>query len=145
MKTNNFKLKKEIKREKNFIGGEMQEQFIEIPPYTKDPDNEDKWLNNTNEYILVKKDPINIQEYINSFKEETDLYSILERVAKGETGLLNKKQSLNINDISEIPNNINEQKEYLNKLENLSKEIEKLKAKVNNENKVESTENNKGE
>lgn len=107
-------------------------QYIEIKPYQKDENG--NFLNTEDYPILKELEPINIQDYIDSFKDECDIYNILERVAKGETNLLNQKTPIFKcdADISNIPNNTNEQNEYFKNIEikqaEILKEIEKLKA-----------------
>lgn len=124
-------------------------QFIEIKPYQKDENG--KFLNTEDYPILKELEPINIQDYIDSFKDECDIYNILERVAKGETNLLNQKTPIfkSDADISNIPNNINDQAEYFKNIEikqaEILKEIEKLKAEKTTKNETAETTNEMGE
>ena len=103
-----------------------EDVYEEIPPYTKGHDG--KWLNDTSEPIIVKTGKINIQEKIDSFKDEVDIYKILERVAmSGEDISCRGNQCF---DISSIPTNINDFTDYVSAhmeiLQSLPKEISSL-------------------
>lgn len=100
--------------------------FEEIPPYTKGQDG--KWLNETSEPIIKKTGKVNIQEKIDSFKDETDIYKILEKVAASGDDI--SVQSNQCVDISNIPTDYNTFNEYvgnhIDALQQLPKEISSL-------------------
>lgn len=103
-----------------------EDVYTEIAPYTKDVDG--KWVNETSEPILKKTGKINIQEKIDSFRDEVDIYKILEKVAAtGEDLSLKSNQCM---DISSIPDNINDFTDYVDKsisiIQSLPKEISSL-------------------
>lgn len=97
------------------LSNEFEETYEEIPPYTKD--EEGNWLNDTSVPKLVSAGKINIQERIQSFLDDVDIYKILERFAyTGDLALFNQTPSYdNDIDISSIPDNINDFNEYYNK------------------------------
>lgn len=65
-----------------------REQFEEIPPYAKNPET-GEILNDSPYPILKKVDDMNVQEYIDSFADEGDIYSLIAKyTASGiDTGL----------------------------------------------------------
>lgn len=83
-----------------------QEQFEEIPPFTKDSNG--KWLNDTSQPILISKGFIDVDEYINQFKDDVDIYKLLEKVAlTGDMSLLNQREGW-FGDSTIFPDNIHE-------------------------------------
>lgn len=104
-----------------------QDLIKEIPPFTKD--DEGKWLNETSVPKYVKVGKINVQEQIQSFADEVDLYKILEQfAATGDDSLLNRNVGFYI-DSSDIPTNFNDFQAYLTKNEDslkyFSKDVQK--------------------
>ena len=97
------------------LSNEYEETYEEIPPYTKD--EKGIWLNDTSVPKLVPTGKINIQERIQSFLDDVDIYKILERFAyTGDLTLFNESPSYDHDiDISSIPDNINDFNEYYNK------------------------------
>ena len=57
---------------------ETIKQYVSVPPYTKNKDG--SFLNDTPYYKLVRVADKNVQEYIQSFKDETDLSTIIKRL-----------------------------------------------------------------
>lgn len=53
-------------------------QYVSVPPYTKNKDG--TFINETSYYKLVRVADKNVQEYIQSFKDETDLSTIIKRL-----------------------------------------------------------------
>lgn len=96
------------------LSNEYEETFEEIPPYTKD--EKGNWLNDTSVPKLVPTGKINIQERIQSFYDDVDIYKILERFAyTGDMGLFNQRESYDTDiDISSIPTNFNDFNDYYN-------------------------------
>ena len=81
-------------------------RFIEIPPYAKD--DKGKIINMTSEPVLKENGEFDIQDYIQSFYEDCDLYHLLAKVARtGDISLLNQKQGVYA-DISNMPDNIHD-------------------------------------
>ena len=82
------------------------QKFIEIPPYAKD--DKGKIINMTSEPVLKENGEFDIQDYIQSFYEDCDLYHLLAKVARtGDMSLLNQKQGVYA-DISNMPDNIHD-------------------------------------
>lgn len=91
-----------------------QKRFKEIPPYAIDV-NTGKFLNKSSQPILVPDDDFDVDEYIQSFKSECDIYTILEKFGLTDctdTSLINKG-IMSFGDISELPDNFNDMNEYL--------------------------------
>lgn len=89
----------------------FQDLIEEIPPFTKNEKGE--WLNESSVPIYKKVGKINVQEQIQSFADEVDIYKILERfAATGDETLLNKNPGFYY-DISGIPTNFNDFQQYL--------------------------------
>lgn len=96
------------------LSNEYEETFEEIPPYTKD--EKGNWLNDTSVPKLVPAGKINIQERIQSFYDDVDIYKILERFAyTGDMALFNQREAYDTDiDISSIPTNFNDFNDYYN-------------------------------
>lgn len=88
------------------------EIFEEVPPFAIDPDTK-KFINDSSQPKLISKGKINIQERIDSFGREVDIYSILERFAYGEDESLLKARKCEYGDISELPNDLNGYANYV--------------------------------
>lgn len=83
-----------------------EDLFEEIPPFTKGSDG--KWLNDTAVPVIKKTGVVNIQEKIDSFKDEVDIYKILAKVAaSGDDSFLNVVNGV-YGDFSKIPDNRND-------------------------------------
>ena len=68
-----------------------EKRFKEVPPYAVDLDG--KIINKKSVPVLVEDEPFDVDEYIQSFKDETDIYTILEKFAMTgctDTTLINK-------------------------------------------------------
>lgn len=78
-------------------------QFIEIPPYAKDPDT-GKFLNESPYPKLKEIDPKDIQKEIDSYAQDCDIYNIIRRSQQGldVSYAFKDKQYA---DISNIPDN----------------------------------------
>ena len=91
----------------------MQPRFKELPPYAVDITT-GKILNKSSKPVIVEDEPFNVDEYIQSFKDECDIYTILEKFALTgctDTSLINKSV-MSFGDISELPDNFNDMNEY---------------------------------
>lgn len=105
-----------IKKTEQDCSNPYQERFKEVPPYAVDTDG--KFVNKKNVPVLVKDEPFNVDEYIQSFKDECDIYTILEKFALTgctDTSIINKGV-MSFGDISELPDNVNDMNEYFEKL-----------------------------
>lgn len=105
------------------------EVFEELPPYAVDVKT-GKFLNDSSQPKLVSKGKINIQEKIQSFAHETDLYTILENFAySNDPALLNARQC-SYGDLSDLPNDLNGFSQYvrnnLDKLKDMNPELLKM-------------------
>ena len=102
------------------------EVFEEVPPYAIDP-NSGKFLNDSSQPKLISKGKINIQEKIQSFAKEVDLYSILEKFAYGEDASLLNARPCQYGDISDLPNDLNSYAAYVDahfkKLQEMNPEL----------------------
>ncbi len=78
-------------------------QFIEIPPYAKDPDT-GNYLNESPYPKLKELDPKDIQKEIDSYAQDCDIYNIIRRSQQGLdiSYAFKEKQYA---DISNIPEN----------------------------------------
>lgn len=115
----------------------MQKRWKELPPYAVDVES-GKIINKSSVPVLVRDEDFNIDEYIQSFKEDTDIYTILEKFALTgctDTSLINKGV-MSFGDISDLPDNFNDMNEYFEKankkLDSMSKDLAK---DILNENK----------
>jgi len=98
-----------------------QKRYKEIPPYAVDTETKNI-INKKSVPVLVEDEPFNIDEYIQSFKDECDIYTILEKFALTgctDTSLINKGV-MSFGDISELPDNMNDMNEYF---DNLNKKL----------------------
>ena len=96
------------------LSNEFEETFIEIAPFTRD--EKGNWLNDTSVPKLVPNGKINVQERIQSFADDVDIYKILERFAySGDMSLFNQRPGLdNDIDISNLPDNLNDFNDVFN-------------------------------
>lgn len=84
----------------------FQDLIEEIPPFTKD--EKGNWINDSSVPIYKKVGKINVQEQIQSYADEVDIYKILERfAATGDESIINKNPGFYY-DISNIPTNFND-------------------------------------
>lgn len=95
----------------------LEKRFKEVPPYAVDL--EGNIINKKSIPVLVEDEPFDVDEYIQSFKDECDIYTILEKFALTgctDTSIINKGV-MSFGDISELPDNINEMNDYYKTLE----------------------------
>lgn len=89
----------------------FQDLIEEIPPFTKDESG--KWLNDSSVPKFVKRGKINVQEQIQSYADDVDIYKILEKfAASGDESIINKNVGFYA-DISQVPTNFNDFQDYL--------------------------------
>lgn len=85
--------------------------YTEIPPYTKDENGE--WLNDSSFPKVIQTGYIDVQEKIQSYADDVDIYKILERFAySGDTTLINRSHGV-YTDVSNIPDNLHAFNEYV--------------------------------
>ena len=85
----------------------LVDQFKEIPPFTQDPTT-GEILNDTPYIKLVKVEPMNIQEYIDSF-DDKDIYSMIKNLINDPLGISRAKLTESmVADTTIYPNNIHE-------------------------------------
>lgn len=91
------------------LSNEYEDVYTEIAPYAKDENG--KFINDTSEPILKKTGRVNIQEKIQSFADECDIYKILEKAALAGTDLRYKEDQAV--DLSAIPTNYNDYNDWI--------------------------------
>lgn len=97
------------KKSSQDLSREEEVVYKEIPPYAKDLET-GELLNDSPVPKLVENGKVNIQEKIQSFKDDVDIYKILEKYAySGNPEFITKRapQKGDI-DISQFPDNIND-------------------------------------
>lgn len=112
--------------------------YTEVAPFAYDNET-GEFLNKSSFPKLVKTGEVDVQEQIQSFKDDVDIYKILERVAmSGDTietsSLVNVRKGLSDIDITNIPNNIHDFENFVgSSIANLKKVSPELAAAVLNE------------
>lgn len=114
------------------LSNEFEDVYEEIPPYSVDLQT-GELLNKTPNPIIRKVGKRNVQEQIQSFADDVNLYKILERVAvSGDTSLLNRKVAY-FGDYVNLPDNLNDFNDFCKKVfddnKNVSKDL--LDAAIN--------------
>lgn len=115
----------------------MEDVFEEVPPFAYDEET-GEFLNKSSFPKLVKTGQVNVQERIQSFFEDVDIYSILAKFAMtGDESLL-KRQVGFYGDVSTVPDNIHDFDVYVtSNLAALKKVSPELASVVLNENSSE--------
>lgn len=81
------------------------QEYVEIPPFTKD--EKGNWLNDTSVPKFVEGKKIDIQEQVQSYYELVDLKHLLARVeSSGDDSILHVKNGIYA-DISDMPDDFN--------------------------------------
>lgn len=111
------------------LSNKLEEVFEEVEPFAVDPDT-GKLLNPSSQPILISKGFIDVQERIQSFAKDTDIYAILERFAvSGDTALINARDA-GFGDVSEIPTNLNDIAQFVSTrfkaLDNMHPELARM-------------------
>ncbi len=85
------------------LSRKLMPQFIELPPYAKDPDT-GEYLNESPYPKLKELEPKDIQKEIDSYSQDCDIYNIIRRSQQGldVSYAFKEKQYA---DISNIPDN----------------------------------------
>ena len=110
------------------LSNQFEQTYIELEPYARKDNGE--FLNDSPFPKLVPGEKVNIQERIQSYFEDVDIYSILKKVAAtGDLSYLNRKEGF-YGDISNLPDNYNDINEYYksvaSKFRNLPVDIQNL-------------------
>ena len=111
------------------LSNEFEEVFEEVAPFAIDAET-GKLLNPTSQPMIISKGKINVQERIQSYASQADIYSVLEKyAATGDSNLLNAR-SCSYGDISEYPNDLNGYAQYcrahLSALDEMNPELAKM-------------------
>lgn len=85
------------------LSRKLEPQFIEIPPYAKDPET-GKYINESPYPLLKEIDPKDIQKEIDSFAQDCDIYNIIRRSQQGLDCSYAFKD-IEFGDVSNIPQN----------------------------------------
>lgn len=111
------------------LSREIEDVYTEITPYAVDPDT-GNFLNDSSVPKIVKTGTINVQERIQSFSKEVDLYSILEKFAYSDDPALVNARPCAYGDLSELPNDLNGFSMFVNaqfnKLNDMNPELAKM-------------------
>ena len=111
----------------------LEKQYKEIPPYAKNEKGE--FINDKSVAVLVEAEPFDIDEYIQSFKDECDIYKILEKAYLSQNiSLLNQYPGGVYDDISDLPDDPFEMEDINNRA---NEALVELINKQNEENKDE--------
>lgn len=101
-----------MKKSGQDLSRKFEDVYQEIPPYAVDIKT-GELLNKTPDPILIKVGTRNIFEYIQSFKDDVDIYKILEKVAiSGDDSFLNRRIG-QFGDFVMLPDNINDLNSYI--------------------------------
>lgn len=122
-----------MKKSSQDLSNVFEDVFEEIPPYSVDIKTGDL-INKTSLPIIKKVGKVNVQEKIQSFVDDVDIYKILERVAiSGDTNLFNRRIGT-FGDFVNLPDNLNDFNDYVRKSFSNSSNLpdELIKAALNN-------------
>lgn len=110
--------------------------YTEVPPYAMNEKGE--FINKSSFPMLVKTGEVDVQEKIQSYAKEVDIYSILERFSMtGDVSILNRSVGSYM-DISDLPSDIHAFDEYvLHNIEALKKVDPELAQVILNEDSTE--------
>lgn len=76
--------RKKTKIAQEDLSNEFEDVFTIIKPFTKGNGKDEKWLNDTKYPKKVKTGRINIQEKIDSYRDETNYHILIDKYNKGE-------------------------------------------------------------
>lgn len=111
------------------LSNEIEDVYIEVAPYAVDPAT-GKFLNESSVPKIIPNGKVNVQERIQSFAKEVDLYSILEKFAYSDDVSLINARPCSYGDLSELPNDLNGFALYcknnFDKLNDMNPEIAKM-------------------
>ena len=111
------------------LSNEFEDVYEEIQPFAVDPKT-GEFLNNSSIPKIVKTGKINVQEKIQSFSNDVELYHILEKFAySGDTAFINAREC-QYGDISDMPTDLNSFASLVNlqldKLKSINPELAKM-------------------
>ena len=111
------------------LSNEFEDVYEELEPFAIDPKT-GNFLNNSSVPKIVKTGKVNVHEKIQSFREDVDLYRILERFAYSEDNALLNARQCAYGDISNLPDDLNGFAQLVNmqldKLTEMNPELAKL-------------------
>ena len=111
------------------LSNELEDVYQEIQPFAVDPKT-GEFLNNSSIPKVIKTGQINVQEKIQSFASDVELYHILEKFAYSEDSAIINQKACAYGDISEMPDNLNDYAQFVNKhidnLTSLNPELAKM-------------------
>lgn len=93
----------------------LERQFVEVAPYAKD--EKGKFINEKSVPVLIETDPIDVDAQIQSYKDDVDIYKILEKwMLSGDNSLINPNghkawedmPKNQVYDYTEYPDNIHD-------------------------------------
>lgn len=90
----------------------MEDVFEEVPPFAYDEET-GEFLNKSSFPKLVKVGQVNVQEKIQSYFEDVDIYTILAKFAMSGDESLLKRQVGFYGDIAGVPDNIHDFDSYV--------------------------------
>ena len=115
----------------------MEDVYEEVPPFAYDEET-GEFLNKSSFPKLVKVGQVNVQEKIQSYFEDVDIYTILAKFAMSGDESLLKRQVGFYGDISTVPDNVHDFDAYVTRnLAALKKVSPDLASVVLNENSSE--------
>ena len=89
-----------------------EDVFEELPPFAMDSDG--NFLNKSSNPKIVKVGEVDVQERIQSFADDVDVYHILERLTLSGESLPQPLADGQVYDYSMIPDNIHDFERYIN-------------------------------
>lgn len=105
-----------------------------VEPYAVDVKS-GKVINKSNKYKLVKTGQFDIYEKIQSYKDDCDIYKILEKFAVANDPSLINQRIGSFGDFTNIPDNVNEFNSYVGKyMQQLKKMDKDVATKIINDN-----------
>lgn len=93
----------------------LEKQFVEVAPYAKD--EKGKFINEKSVPVLMETEPIDVDAQIQSYKDDVDIYKILEKwMLSGDNSLINPNghkawedmPKNQVYDYTEYPDNIHD-------------------------------------
>lgn len=111
------------------LSNEIEDVFEEIEPFAIDAKT-GKFLNNSSVPKIVYTGKVNVHDRIQSFKDDVDIYKILEKFAySGDQSIINARE-VGYGDISDMPTDLNGFAQLVNnqfdKLNKVNPELAKM-------------------
>lgn len=112
------------------LSNEFEDVYQEVPAYSVDTKTGD-FLNKSNLPILKKVGVRNIQEQIDSFLDDCDIYKIIDRIVlTGDDSFLNRNIGT-FGDFVDLPDNLNDLNEFVSKAFDKKIDNDIVKAAIN--------------